>query len=265
MAYSILYREGNSGFEETACCSDEIPTYTSRTLIPEHNTIIGRYSVLPFYHELEMDLSYRNARLINDITHHRYLAEIPLWYPDLEEFTPKTWSDWANLPDNTSFVIKGITNSRKFNWNELMFCKDKTEVPVKANKLLDDTLIGQQGIVVREYVPLKKLDEGMNGLPISNEWRVFYLNGKIIDYGFYWSEWVDDEPKTLDKKAFDLLERVVPIVGNNARFYVIDIAETATGDWIVIELNDAQMAGLSAIPPCRFYKNLKQALTDQGY
>jgi hypothetical protein len=125
---------------------------------------------------------------------------------------------------------------------------------------MDDALIGQQGIVVREYIPLMKLDEGMNGLPISNEWRVFCLGDKIIDWGFYWSDFVDNSPTSLDPIGLELLFKVIPIISQRATFYVIDIAQTQTGEWIVIELNDAQMAGLSDIEPSRFYTNLKSNL-----
>jgi hypothetical protein len=41
---------------------------------------------------------------------------------------------------------------------------------------------------VRQYIPLKNFGTGINGLPITEEYRFFILDGKIISSDFYWSE-----------------------------------------------------------------------------
>jgi hypothetical protein len=43
-------------------------------------------------------------------------------------------------------------------------------------------------------------------------------------------------------------------------YYVIDVAKTESGEWIVVELNDGQMSGLSENNPDTLYGNLKQVL-----
>lgn len=50
------------------------------------------------------------------------------------------------------------------------------------------------------------------------------------------------------------------IVSQNTNFYVVDIAETKFGEWIVIELNDGQMSGLSDIDAAWFYNALYEKL-----
>jgi hypothetical protein len=47
---------------------------------------------------------------------------------------------------------------------------------------------------------------------------------------------------------------------NCPRFYTIDIAKDSIGNWIVIELNDGQMSGLSEVDMEMFYKGLKANL-----
>jgi hypothetical protein len=253
-----LFRKSLSELGEYDSCSKFLPTYECRTNIPENSIVVGRYSVLPYYEELTKDLLQKKSKLINDYSEHVYIADISNYYEDLKEFTPKTWRDWSDLPSDISFVIKGKTNSKKFNWNDLMFCKDINEVKIKANRLLNDTFISQQGIVVREYVPLKKFDIGINGIPISNEWRFFCLGEKIIDYGYYWYE--DYAPKNIEEGAITLVEKIMPIISKNTNFYVIDVAETEKGDWIVIELNDGQMSGLGLIDQDNFYLKLADTL-----
>jgi hypothetical protein len=43
----------------------------------------------------------------------------------------------------------------------------------------------------------------------------------------------------------------------------MDIAKTQSGEWIVIELNDGQMSGLSENDPNVLYKNLKYLTWDR--
>ena len=45
-----------------------------------------------------------------------------------------------------------------------------------------------------------------------------------------------------------------------ASFFVLDVAETASGEWIVVEVNDAQMSGLSGVDPAKLYANMANVL-----
>jgi glutathione synthase/RimK-type ligase-like ATP-grasp enzyme len=51
-------------------------------------------------------------------------------------------------------------------------------------------------------------------------------------------------------------------VENAVSFYAIDVAETESGDWVVIEINDGQMSGLSCNSPKDLYFNLFRAITE---
>lgn len=42
----------------------------------------------------------------------------------------------------------------------------------------------------------------------------------------------------------------------NLPFVVIDIAQTVTGEWIVIECNDAQESGYAAVSPFGLWQNI---------
>lgn len=58
----------------------------------------------------------------------------------------------------------------------------------------------------------------------------------------------------------EFIQEVIEKIGDEVPFYVVDVAKTDEGNWIVIELNDGQMSGLSANPPKIFYKNLYQII-----
>ena len=252
----VLFRYSDEVDEEFQAIFAEPWIYNSRTLLPKNSLVVARYSCLPFYKELEQDLAWQGSKLINSWEQHTYIADIENWYEDLKDFTPQTWFDWSCLPEG-SFVLKGRTNSKKFQWNTQMFAKTREDVPRIANNLLNDQLISQQGLCVRKYVPLKRFDTSINGLPITDEWRVFFYKNTIISYGYYWSNFADKQPYlTLPGPALRLLRQVGEIASKKTNFFVVDIARTEDNDWIVIELNDGQMSGLSMNEPNQFYERL---------
>lgn len=135
-----------------------------------------------------------------------------------------------------------------------MYAKDKESLKSVINNLLNDSLISQQDIVVREFIPLETIEIGINDMPISNEWRFFFYGKEIVEYGFYWSI-IENHP-TFDKNMFTFAKKIGNIIKDFTNFFVLDIAKTKNGDFILIEINDGQMSGLSSIHPDSFYKNL---------
>lgn len=293
----ILFRSGLAEEGEMEAAGRHFDVVTQRAAIPPDRLVIPRYASLPYHAELEADVRLVGSELINTTTQHRFVADIREWYPivrwgaayastDPEEvkrlhehtpplLTPRTWTDggWHDLPEG-QFVVKGTCNSRKHEWQTRMFAPSRAHVSKIVRSLLDDSLLADQGIVVREYVPLRTFMTGLNGLPITNEWRYFCLDGKIVDSGYYWAsepdcEWLGVDPNvTVTGKAGEappplaatsLVKETLRRITGRVRFVVVDVAEKASGGWIVIELNDGAMSGLSMIPPDRFYKNLAAA------
>jgi len=235
---------------------------SSRMQVPANSLVIGRYSVLPFYNELEKDLNFINSKLINNFSQHKFIADIEKWYPIVEDISPKTWfSRWDLIPEG-KYVVKGKTNSRKFKWNTHMFADCKQNLQKVINRLYDDAFISEQGICVREYVPLKTYDIGMNGMPFTNEWRLFFLGNELVSYGYYWSIYERENPEDLPKEAIDFAQMAAKRVSEHTNFFVLDIAQKEDGEWILIEINDGQMSGLSTIDPSSFYKNLLKVASD---
>ncbi len=258
---SILFRSdiGSEDGEEDICksaCKDYDAQFTNyRSEVIPNSMCIGRYSVLPFYRELESELNSRNITLANSYAQHNYIADIENYYYDIQDITPKTYFQWGNLNDG-DYVVKGRTNSRKHQWNKQMFCS-KNDIPKVVDSLMNDALIREQGLCVREYVPLHKYDESINGLPITNEWRLFYWKNKLLAYGYYWASFSEHKPyDVLPARAIDLSNYAAYRISQHTNFFVLDIAETENGEWIVIEVNDGQQSGLSMVKPYELYANL---------
>jgi len=269
----VLFRRGVD-LEDQAefeLVSNYLPTYGLRTEVPAGSLVIGRYSVLPFYLELEKDLRARGSQLINSYRQHQFIADMRWWCEALGDLTPRLYERLQDLPEHGEFVVKGETNSRKHQWNTMMRAHGRREAAEIASRLADDTLIGQQQIYARDYVPLEPcffkngvVATGGNGLPISVEHRFFICDQKVMEKGFYWashSHELDQVPDP-DDVPQEFLDSVFRAIGDLARFYVVDIARTADGRWIVIELNDAQMSGLSCCNPDRLWHNMKSLLSN---
>jgi len=235
----------------------------------EDALVIGRYSVLPWYRELEKDLLVRRSHLINSSTVHNYIASMQ-WYQQLgPNLTPETWFGLERVPDDCGpLVLKGETNSKKHLWDTHMFAKDKAAATQVMLRLFDDSLIHTQQIVARKYVPLKTFMTGLHGLPITEEYRFFVAYGKVLAGGFYWSSHVEDLPEvpkvTNVPKEFlqEVMDKLEGALGY--AFYVIDVARTETGDWIVVELNDGQQSGLSEVDPVELYTNLRTVVRENN-
>lgn len=256
----VLFRYSQDNIEEFKICSKFFNTVKLRTECPE-GLVVGRYSVLPYYSEVEQDLLNKGAYLVNNLQQHNYIAHME-WTKDLKDLTPKTYNrfTWPSAPSG-SYVVKGETNSKKSQWNTMMYAPDKLEANKIATKLACDGLIGEQQIVYREYVPLKTLEVGINGLPFSNEWRFFFYKDLKLAHGFYWS--CSEKRGKIDGSGIQFAHKCAKIIAPNTNFFVIDIAETEKGEWICVEVNDGQMSGLSECNPYELYSNLSSVLTNR--
>ena len=249
--------------EELYAAKKYFEVVEQRTHIKSNCLVIPRYSALPFYKELEEDIKYLGSKLINSFNNHNYVADIKNWYCDLIDITPKTWFYLDEIEDKDGpFVLKGSTNSRKHSWKTHMYAENKKQAAEVYYNLITDTLIGAQDIVIRKFIKLNKLQDGLNGMPLSEEYRFFVLNNKIIAKGFYWSNIWDDLKIKPDVNSVPnyFLFSVMEKVEGKIPFYVFDVAKTNDNKWILIELNDGCQSGLSMIDPENFYWSLNKGL-----
>ncbi len=261
----ILFRPDETTEDELLTANKYFPVSQYRNAVPKNSLVIGRYSVLPFYEELEQDLAVNGSKLINTYKQHQWIAGGYYYDSDLEGFTPRTWELLLQSQDYQGpFIVKGRINSRKQNWNTHMFAKDRAEAAVVASRLMqDDPLIQQQGVVFREYIPLVTHEIGVNGQPFADEWRFFFLGKTLIASGYYWSI-ADFVGHKLDPEMEEFAKGLAEIVSTKVEFFVLDIARTQSGKFILIEINDAQMSGLSMISPETLYKNLKMVCSSRS-
>ncbi len=236
----------------------------SRTLCRDA-LVIGRYSILPFYDELDRDLRAVGSRLINSVDEHRWIASFD-YYDELKSYTPATWTEesFPYCDYQGPFVVKGRLSSRKRKWRTHMFANTKRDALDVADRLKEDGEILEQGVVFRRYVPLKTYATGDNGLPFTNEWRFFCYGSQVLSVGYYWTMSVCVAQAELKPAAVQLAQHLTGIVSRFAKFYTMDLAETDSGDWILIELNDGQMAVPSENDLDELYGGLREAVLSKS-
>jgi len=127
-------------------------------------------------------------------------------------------------------------------------------------------LVGSQDIYIRRFVPFRSFGTGIGGMPITEEYRFFFFKTTELASGFYWSEHyelAEQNGLSSDLVPRDWLQEMAATVADHVSFFVIDVARTETGRWIVVELNDAQMSGLSMCDPNQLYCNLAKAIENE--
>jgi hypothetical protein len=259
----VLFRADSENHKEYPVLSKYFEATKLRNAVPENRTVIGRYSCLPYYKELEEDLALKNSKLINSYKQHRWIANFD-YYDIVAPYTFETWFDSEHLPDDgTQFVVKGRTNSRKAYWKDKMFAENKRTAILTAISLREDPLINEQGIIYRRYTPLVTYEVGLNGLPFTNEWRFFFYKKQVLSYGYYWTM-ADDLPKDIHPDGIEFAKKVAELVADHVNFFVLDVAEKKEGGWVLVEINDGQMSGLSENDPETLYANLKKEIDADG-
>jgi hypothetical protein len=225
------------------------------------------------YAELYESLHRKNIHLVNDPDAYRHCHYLPESYPVIESHTAKTV--WTRPGENTSIarimsllsdfgsspvIVKDYVKSQKHYWNEACF------IPAPSDAWLVERIVGEFlrlqgeelniGLVFREFMELESLAaHSISNMPMSLEFRVFFLDGQPILSGPYW----DDEYYNNARPELEPFLEVAKKI--RSRFFTMDIAKTRKGGWIIIELGDGQVSDLP--PRCdtgQFYRLLKERI-----
>lgn len=207
------------------------------------------------YEQLFEALGNRQITLVNTPEQYALCHHLPLSYRRIAPYTPKTvWitkDEFAigGLPKlmepfgTGPIVVKDYVKSRKHEWAGA--CYVPSAADTEAATQVARTFIQRQGadlsggLVFREFVEFEPLSaHSKSGMPLSREFRLFFLDGEVLSVSRYWEEgdYAGEQPP-LGK--FTAIARTIP-----SRFLTMDAARTTAGDWMIVELGDAQVAEL---------------------
>jgi ATP-grasp domain, R2K clade family 3 len=230
---------------------------------PETIKAIGRFGAVEDYSNVYKTLESEGVLLIHTPEQHRLASELTAWYPLIKDITPR--SLYFDSPPKASIIeqhfsypvfIKGNRQTSRHK-AELSIIRSRAEYEFAVEQYQKNSILHWQSFVCREYValrpvPIKQLSDK---IPPSFEFRTFWWYGECVGSGAYWADfasytWTEAEKFAALQVARKAAERLeVP-------FLVIDVAQTAKGDWIAIECNDAQESGYAAIAPISLWQNI---------
>lgn len=221
------------------------------------------------YGALRGALLARGYRLVNDEAQYRRAHHLPEWYAQLRAHTPASvWTTTGarfELDEvlamlepfgDAPLIVKDYVKSQKHRWDEACFIPSARDadavrrVTTRFIELQAERLVG--GLVFREFVTLEPLAlHSKSKMPLTREFRVFVRDGRPWLSAPYWEEG-DYRGEAVSSELF--ASQCAQI---DSRFFTMDVARRADGRWIIMELGDAQVAGLpEALAPARFYRAL---------
>ncbi len=222
------------------------------------------------YRVLYEALIARGIRLINDPDQYRHGHYLPENYPVIEGRTPRSLWLTGDLGIDRimdalapfgggSVIVKDYVKSRKHEWVEACF------IPSAADRQAVERVVGRflelqgedlnEGLVFREFVEFEPIGiHPRSGMPLTEEYRTFWLDGAPIDWASYWDGGADRDRRPPIERFTEVAASV------RSRFFTMDLARRRDGEWMIVEVGDGQVSGLPReSDAARFYEALVRA------
>jgi hypothetical protein len=227
------------------------------------------------YDALYSALAQRGLHLLNDSAAYARAHYLPNWYPLLAERTPRSvWlrtegdvpaAELAELLHDFNggpVIVKDFVKSQKHRWAEACFIPNSSDLDA-VQRVVSRFVELQgpdlnEGLVFRQFEEFQPLtDHSRSGMPLTYEYRIFFLDRDPILTSAYWEEGECTGPEP----TLDLFQSVAAHV--QSRFFTMDVALRRDGTWRIVELGDGQVAGLpDRADPSAFYTALRQKLSE---
>lgn len=226
--------------------SEKIAIYRGWMMTPE------------YYKDLYIALMSKNIKLINTPEQYKNAHFLTGWYHLVEKFTPK--SLWIAPDDfyyrfdavmerlrifgNKPLIVKDYVKSRKHEWVDACYIPNASD-PEQVKRVTNNFISRQGkdlmgGVVFREFIEFQSIGtHPKSGMPLTREYRAFFINGKWICSFPYWDEIRYTGPDSAGHNTF-----IKQFSYINSDFYTVDYACKKDGTWVIVEIGDGQVSGL---------------------
>ena len=215
------------------------------------------------YETLYNHLNDRGVTLVNGPQEYEHCHLFPRVYSSIRQFTPRTkWFedphaiDWSSVNAHFDrFMVKDYVKSVKGSDFPTHFQTPVNEADMqeRIREFLD--LRGKLftgGIVIKEFVDLKRYGAA------TNEYRAFFLGGELVSLCPN-----SNQPPQSPAVPLDLVNHFDELRSN---FYTVDFAELSDGRWMVMEVGDGQVSGLSPGQfVFKYYDEIRRILSIDGH
>lgn len=224
--------------------------------------VVGRFGAFSSrYADVEADVRGRfGCELIHGEAEHLRCSVLSHWYPLLSDLTPPSVC-FAGRPDarrveaelGWPVFMKGDRQTSRHQ-RRLSIIDGPAAFAAALDEYARDRVLCWQDVVCRQFVPLRPVEDfDPRRIPASFEFRTFWWRGRLVGVGPYWWQAApyaatDAELHTAVGLAAEAARRV------DVTFLVVDVAQAATGEWLVIEVNDGQESGYAGVPPLPLWR-----------
>jgi len=206
------------------------------------------------YQRLHDEAREFNITLLNDPTQHRDAEEFDRTVRLLDGLTARTEivrsvteveTAMKRLPPPV-FIRGAVSSAKELGWKA---CVADTlgEAQTLVTKLLALDEHSRGRVLLREVLPLRRLDKLHQGFPLSREYRLFVLDADVLALGPYW---VPEDPfGALTERDERELRELAHEVARRTRvpWLVVDVGQLESGDWKVIDTADPSCSELAAV------------------
>ncbi|WP_310485338.1 ATP-grasp domain-containing protein [Chamaesiphon sp. VAR_48_metabat_403] len=205
----------------------------------------------------------KNVFLVNDPIQHQTALEFDRYYPLLGNLTPQSLTitsldECADAGAKLGFpvFVRGAVKSNKTLGWDACVANDSDELSYIVEQILSIPHRARGRAIIRQLVKLRYRSIMPGNFPRSREYRLFVCRGQVLACGYYWDEFEDEFILTeLDRASLDRLA-ILAAIQVNVPYIIVDIGQLESGDWIVIEIGDAQFAGMSHVSIVELWSKL---------
>ncbi len=225
----------------------------------EYPCVLRKGAISDYRREFE-EKKEIGVSLVNTTSQHLLASELSEWYEHIKEYTPHSICV-EEFPEIEAIerefgwpvFIKGSRQTNRHS-PELAIANNESEYYSIQEKYKTDPILHWQKIAIRKFVELSPLSESVPGkVQASREYRTFWWHGKLVGWGCYWFQVAKYSDNDIEQ-GLEIAECAAKAL--QVPFIAIDIAKTKSGEWIIIECNDAQESGYAGISPKVLWDNI---------
>ena len=206
------------------------------------------------YQRLHDEARALNITLLNDPTQHRDAEEFDRTVGLLGGLTARTEvvvsvseveAALTRLPPPV-FVRGAVSSAKELGWRACV-ADTVAEAQTVVTKLLALPEYSRGRALLREVLPLRRIDKLHQGFPLSREYRLFVLDADVLALGPYW---VSEDPfGALTERDEREIREVAHEVARRTRvpWLAVDVGQLESGEWKVIETSDPTCSELGAV------------------
>lgn len=223
------------------------------------------------YQRLHDEARALNITLLNDVAQHRDAEELDRTVALLDGLTARTEVVKSvgevvaalarvRLP---VFIRGAVSSAKELGWKACV-ADTAAEAQTLVTKLLALGDYSRGRAVLREVLPLRRIDKLHQGFPLSREYRLFVLDADVLAMGPYW---VAEDPfgglTERDEREIRALAHEVA-KRTKVPWLAVDVGQLESGEWKVIETGDPACTELVAVNPRDLLGSLANGLEQRA-